>query len=681
MRRFVLISALLLTSTSPFAQQKSKPQSAPDGKLAAKTNTTLPLDDAMHSMFAYRKFLEAKISPDGTRVAWVESLAGPDGAPSAKSAIYIAELKSPANPRRITAGDGKNPFEEHDLAWSKDSKRLAFLSDALSRGQLQLFVLELSAGAPRQLTHLKGFLSAPAWAPDGNTIALLFTENATRAAGPLVAETPDEGVVSESFFEQRLALVDPAKRTLRQISPADTYVYEYDWSPDSKRLAIISAKGNGDDNWYIAGLSTIDAASGAISRLIENPGIQIANPRWSNDGSNIAFLGGLMSDEPIPGGDIYVVPAQGGPMRNVTPGMRMTANSLSWAPNSKSIVFAGITDGKTALARADLQGKIDPIWEGAETLSDNEFVPSISMAGDGATSAIIRQSFTNPPEVWAGTTGEWKQITRRNASLKPAWGDAKSLDWTTDIGSVQGWLIYPRDFDPNRKYPMVVCVHGGPSWSFLPQWPDRWKFQMALPSAGYFLFLPNPRGSYGKGEAFTRANVKDFGNGDFHDIMSGVDKAIAAAPIDPDRLGITGWSYGGYMTMWSVTQTARFRAAVSGAGLANFLSYYGENKIDQWMIPFFGATVYDDPAVYAKSAPITFIKKVKTPTLLLVGDSDGECPAPQSFEYWHALRTLGVPTELVIFPHEGHLFSSPAHNREVIERTVTWFDKYLKPST
>jgi dipeptidyl aminopeptidase/acylaminoacyl peptidase len=201
---------------------------------------------------------------------------------------------------------------------------------------------------------------------------------------------------------------------------------------------------------------------------------------------------------------------------------------------------------------------------------------------------------------------------------------------------------------------------------------------MALPAQGYFLLLPNPRGSYGHGEKFTAANVKDFGYGDFHDIMAGVDEAIRSAPIDENRLGLTGWSYGGYMTMWGVTQTTRFRAAMAGAGIANWLSYYGQNKIDQWMIPYFGASVYDHPEVYQKSAPINFIKNVQTPTLIIVGDGDGECPPPQSYEFWHALKTFGVPTQFVIYPREGHRFSDPAHSRDVIERTVRWFAEHLK---
>jgi dipeptidyl aminopeptidase/acylaminoacyl peptidase len=280
--------------------------------------------------------------------------------------------------------------------------------------------------------------------------------------------------------------------------------------------------------------------------------------------------------------------------------------------------------------------------------------------------------------VWAGPIGEWKQITLRNTNLKPAWGDAKSIHWQNEGFNLQGWLLFPRNFDPAKKYPMVVLVHGGPSSMVSPVWPGAHSFPIPLSAAGYFIFMPNPRGSFGQGEAFTRANVKDFGYGDFRDIMTGVDQVLKEAPIDAHRLGITGWSYGGYMTMWAVTQTDRFAAAVAGAGIANLQSYYGENQIDQWMIPFFGASVYDDPQVYAKSSPITFIKKAKTPTLVLVGDSDGECPTPQSFEFWHALKTLGVETELVVYEHEGHAFIDPNHQRDVIERVRSWFDQHLR---
>jgi dipeptidyl aminopeptidase/acylaminoacyl peptidase len=229
--------------------------------------------------------------------------------------------------------------------------------------------------------------------------------------------------------------------------------------------------------------------------------------------------------------------------------------------------------------------------------------------------------------------------------------------------------------EPGKLYPMVVAVHGGPSAAVPASWPSG--IPSVLPSQGYFVFFPNPRGSYGRGEAFASANVKDFGYGDFRDILAGVDAVLKAAPVDPKRLGLFGWSYGGYMGMWAVTQTDRFAAVVAGAGVANWQSYYGQNRIDRWMIPFFGASVYDDPWIYARSSPITFIKQTKTPTLVLHGDRDSEVPTPQGYEFWHALRSLGVETELVIYEGEGHHFRKPEHTRDVVLRTVGWFDKYL----
>ena len=196
----------------------------------------------------------------------------------------------------------------------------------------------------------------------------------------------------------------------------------------------------------------------------------------------------------------------------------------------------------------------------------------------------------------------------------------------------------------------------------------------AFSALGYFVLMPNPRGSYGQGEAFTQANRKDFGYGDLRDILAGVDTVLAKYPVDPQRVGHHGLELRRIHDHVRSHADQRFKAAVSGAGISNWQSYYGENSIDQWMIPYFGASVYDDPAVYAKSSAINFIKQAKTPTLVVVGDRDGECPAPQSYEFWHALRDQHVPTQLVVYPNEGHGFVDPAHRRDVMDRALDWFD-------
>ena len=631
------------------------------------------LDMILDSLAGAHSIRQVAISPDGQRVAWVE------GTGASARGIFVCTLASPASTRRrITAGSGDEASEEQEIAWSPDSRQLAFLSNAQTPDQLQLYVSKGMGGEARRLTDLRGSLLAPAWSPDGKTLALLFTENAPRLPGPLEPMSLPSGVIGGKVYEQRLTTVDVATGRTRQLSPADLYVYEYDWSPDGKHFALTAAHGAGDANWWVAGIYTLQADSGEM-KLLYKPAQQIAAPHWSPDGNSIAFIGGLMSDEGSTGGDVFILPAAGGAARNLTPRLQASIDGLVWRTGGDEILLLESVDGASGIATLDVRtGKITPLWRGPETLSLGWWNFGLSVANDGKTGAMLRETFSDPPEVWAGPIGAWKQITTSHHADHPDWGKTESIHWTNEGLNIQGWLTYPRDYDPARRYPLLVEVHGGPGAMARPVWPTPLFDFTILSHYGYFVLRPNPRGSFGQGEAFARGNIKDFGYGDLRDILAGVDYVVKHFPVDNNRVGIGGWSYGGYMTMWAVTQTHRFRAAVSGAGIANWQSYYGENDIDQWMIPFFGASVYEDPAVYAKSSPITFIKNVKTPTLILVGDRDGECPTPQSFEFWHALETRGIENRLVVYPNEGHEIYDPAHRRDIMQRTLEWYDRHLK---
>jgi dipeptidyl aminopeptidase/acylaminoacyl peptidase len=340
------------------------------------------------------------------------------------------------------------------------------------------------------------------------------------------------------------------------------------------------------------------------------------------------------------------------------------------------VLFGAQIEGDAAFLKVPADGKGAPrvLWRGAEGVADSGWAIGAAFSADGRVSAAVRDSFDSPPEVVAGALGAWTKITQRNAEVKSPAGEARSIRWKSDGFAVQGWLLAPAE-KPAGKAPMVVIVHGGPASAVHAGWSQQ---ALLLASQGYYVFLANPRGSFGQGEKFTRANVKDFGYGDLRDIVRGVDAAVQAAPIDPQRVGVYGHSYGGYMTMWAVTQTNRFKAAVASAGIANWQSYYGENRIDQWMLPYFGKSVYEDPQVYARSSPISFIKNVRTPTLVLHGERDAEVPLPQGQEFWHALKTLGVETQLVVYEDEGHWIRQPAHVRDRYERIVRWFDAHLK---
>lgn len=630
---------------------------------AALTLSALcPAQDQSHASRAavvidsmpHAKFIQqAAVSPDGRRVASVVggelTVMSLDG-----HTTYAIEVEGKPAVRNVV--------------WSPDSKQLAFLADVPGEAPAaQLWTASADGGTPTKRADLKGNADALSFSPDGSKVALLFIEGMPRHAGPLQPMTPLSGVVGEKAYEQRLATVDLATNAVAQITPADVYVYEYDWTPDGQSWFATAAHGAGDANWYVARLYRIDGRTGEMHELYA-PKLQIAEPKVSPDGKNVAFIEGLMSDEGSTGGEVFIVPTAGGTSQDLTPNIKASPSSLTWTAPDR-ITFEENIDGKSGFGTVSTSGAVQQLWSG------NESVGGVSFSHDGTTTAVIRQSLNTPPELWAGEIGNWKQLTTLNSDVKPMWGEARNFHWTNGKLGLEGWLLLPKDYDASKKYPLVVNIHGGPSAACGPRWDSR---TMGAESAmGYFAFCPNPRGSYGQGEAFTQGNVKDFGGGDFRDIMAGVDALLKEYPIDAQRIGIRGHSYGGYMTMWAETQTHRFAAAVAGAGLSDWVSYYGVNDIDEWMIPFFGASVYDDPAVYAKSDPMHFVKGVKTPTLIIVGDSDGEVPMEQSVEWWHALTTLNVPTQLVVYPHEGHVFFKPADSRDYAVRSLEWLDEWF----
>jgi Tol biopolymer transport system component len=395
------------------------------------------------------QYKESVVSPDGQWLGWTVNLRNADTTESRNSEIWLLNLsKAGAIPRKLTAS--RIAHAEHSLAFSPDSRQLAFLSDAGKSGQLQLYIQSVTGPVPaRRITRLTGFLASPRWSPDGSRLAILFTENAPRAARPLEPSTKDSGLVEERIFEQRINIVDPRTGVAKAVTPADTYVYEYDWAPDSNRLAYTAAQGNGDNNWWIARLYTVTLSTGE-NRFVHKPALQIANPRWSPDGKQIGYIGGIMSDEGSTGGDIYAVPAAGGAAQDLTPARKSSPAWFTWQANGR-ILFAETIDGGTALATLNPTDRIsETLWKSDESLKAgaNE---AVSVSSNGKTIASIRNSWSLAPEVWAGPRGEWTQRTHANDPLKPLWGKTEKYTGAATIPKSRDGFCTPSTTKKQRN--------------------------------------------------------------------------------------------------------------------------------------------------------------------------------------------------------------------------------------
>jgi len=606
------------------------------------------------------------IAPTGDIVASVESGQEPDALTPSHGAIVVRRSGDGHVLSRI---DPCKACDYSDLAYGPDG-RLAFVARDRRLGTASLMVQQ--GRVVRRLATVNGLAADPRWSPDGKSIALLVTIGARKETGAVQAGARQVGEIGEASDEKRIAIVPAAGGVLRTVSPPDRFVYEYAWTPDGKGFVATTAKGNGDANWWVATVDAIDAASGAVRTIIA-PATQVNFPRISPDGRTVAFIGGLMSDYGPVGGDVWTVPFAGGVATDITPGYRGTFTSLSWGGGG--IRTTALLGDQAAVVPVDpVNGAGQPLWT-ARVKVDAEG-GRIAFARNGAM-AMVAQDYEHAPAIFAGPVAAPVQITTDNSAYKPI-VTARSITWKSGGHDVQGWLLAPRTANPSSaKAPMITVVHGGPASAVTPAF--LWKGDdAALIAAGYWLFYPNPRGSYGQGEAFVQANRRDFGGGDLKDILAGIDAVEQVAPIDDSRLGLKGHSYGGFMAMWANTQTNRFKAIHAGAGISDWISYYGTNGINTWMIPYFGKSLYEDIKPYWDISAIQFIDRAKTPTLITVGERDIEVPPTQSVEYWNALKAHGVPTSLVIYPDEGHGFHDPAHIADERRRVVEWFDHYLK---
>jgi dipeptidyl aminopeptidase/acylaminoacyl peptidase len=612
-------------------------------------------------------------------------------------AFVVAEPADPTKPQKardtniwVVPADGSQPARPFAASpksdthprWSPDGRYLAFLSDRGEPGgkekeaKNQVYLMRTDGGEAEQLTNLKGEVTDLRWSRDGKMIAFTLHDPDTEVEQKAHKQGYDENFVDHRYKFSRLWVVTLADRKAEQVTKQDLQVSEFDWSADGAALAVsVSPTPRTDDNYWHARLVVVRRLTGEIVRSLSDD--FAGHVRWSPNGLTIAFQ--EYSPNRIASW-LAVVPAAGGPSRPLLKGDTGTVRDFQWEEDSKHLVTEFNQRTHDQFLRVDSSDGSSTEIPAETALPAAEFACSL----DGRTIAYARGAEDSPPDVWAyragGTPG---RLTGLNPQAKD-WrlGALKEISWKnqTDGTTIYGVLVTPPEFKTGQTYPTIVEVHGGPQWAWWSGWLGSWhEWAQLLASNGYVVFLPNPRGSTGQGWKFAEANRDDWGGGDFRDIMDGVDYLIGQKIADPNRLGIGGWSYGGFMTSWAVTQTSRFKAAVVGAAVTNLFSFDGTTDITpSFLRQYFLDLPFSRRADYDQHSAMTFLKNCKTPSLILHGEMDERVPTSQGWEFYNGLRMLGVPAEMVTYPREHHGFHERAHQADVLTRLLAWYDKYLK---
>src|SRR5437660_1693644 len=641
--------------------------------------TPAPRPVTVTDLFRLRDVADPQLSPDGAWVAYTVARADSieDKQPGA---VWMTSWDG-TRTLRLT----NSPQGESAPHWSPDGRWLAFLSSRQDE-HTQLWLLERAGGEGRKLTSFGGDVEDYVWAPDGKRLAVVVGDADTakpKTPAPIVIDRfqfkQDEiGYLGKERRHLYLIDVETGKGTI--LTPGQYDELLPAWSPDGRSLAFVSkrrADFDRDSNWD---LYVTDAVPGAAPRQLttfegpDNDPDTESRPAWSPDGRSIAYLqGGPLKLIYYAVQKLAVMPSAGGAPRILSAALDRNVAHPVWSSDGSSIYFQLEDDRTVGLARVPAAG-------GAiERLVSGPRVVSAFTAGANGKLAVLVSTPLAPAEVFALDGSTLRPLSRQNdewlarvtlSGVEPI--TFKSRDGT----AVNGFAVKPPDFVPGKRYPTILRIHGGP----VSQYQNEFDFQLqTLAGHGYLVVVANPRGSSGRGEQFSTAIFADWGNKDAQDVLAAVDYAAAQGLADPARLGVGGWSYGGILTNYVIAQDRRFKAAVSGASISNILAGYGTDQYVREYEAELGVPWKAADTWVKLSVPFLHADRISTPTLFLCGDKDFNVPLLNSEQMYQALRSLGVETQLVIYPGEHHGISKPSHLRDRMERYVAWYDKYLKP--
>jgi dipeptidyl aminopeptidase/acylaminoacyl peptidase len=622
-----------------------------------------------------------RVSPDGSRVVYTvnEAVTTPEKSEFV-SQIWMANIATRQN-IQLTFGEktSTNP------KWSPDGKWIAFVSNRKDNRN-NLYRLSIDGGEAEPLTELKSNVTNFNWSPDGRFIAYTMSDPKTEEEEKNDKGRNDFRWVDENLKLSRLYVIPVqkdgnGKREPRKLTTGNYNVSEFDWSADGSHIAFSHSKTPSANDWTTADVSIIDVASTNVTVLANTPAAE-DSPTYSPDGKSIALI---VTDSPprwAQTATIQIFPANGGQPKILVGSFDAQPDIAGWSADGKRIYFVEAKGTGTQVYVADVAAN-----RIAEIKHDPAVLGAIDLNRSGTTLSFTRQASDTPADVYVASVNNFApvQISHANADLKlPAIGRTEVIRWKSKDGKdVEGLLTYPVGYQQGTRVPLILNVHGGPTGVFQQTFiGGRGAYPLATFAArGYAILRPNPRGSSGYGTEFRRANLKDWGGGDYQDLMTGVDKVIEMGVADPERLGVMGWSYGGFMTTWIVTQTKRFKAASAGAPVTNLMSFNGTADIPAFVPDYFGGQFWEALDLYQKHSPIFNVKGVTTPTMIQHGEADVRVPISQGYEFYNALKVQGVPTRMIVLPRQPHGPNEPKMQLAVMNANLEWFDKYIGPKS
>lgn len=668
MKMFRLTVAIILLATPAAAQTRA-----------------LAVDD----IFNIREVRDPQRSPDGKWVAYTVTTA-------------VRETDKNNTDLWMVSWDGtqhvqltSTPEGESSPRWSPDNKYLSFISSRQGAKAGQVWLLDRAGGEAVRVTDIKGGVSEHAWSPDGTRLALVVkdpdpgADDVDDTAAEKEKKTPRPLVIDRYRFKadgdgflrgerSHIYLFDVATRKAEILTPGVFEETSPAWSPDGQRIAFVRVHGEGDvDRMPNSDLFVADARPGGpLRRLTSSTAGESGPLAWSPDGRQIAYLlGDEVRYSAYRQAQLAVLPAAGGAGRVLTAALDRPVGGGTWSPDGAALLFT-ITDD-----RAQHVGRIPAGGGTVERLIEGRRVISNLTGGADGHLAVLASTATELPEVFAFEDGRLRKLSRQNEGWLSGIRLATTEDFTStshDGTVVNSILVKPAGFDPSRKYPLLLRIHGGPN----SQDQHSFNYEREIFAAhGYVVLAVNYRGSNGRGNAYQKAIFADWGNKEVVDLLGAMDAVQKLPWVDSTRLGIGGWSYGGILTNYTIARDTRFKAAISGAGSSNQLSMYGSDMYITQYEQEIGPPWKAQDAWIRISYPFFHADRIKTPTLFLVGQNDFNVPLAGSEQMYQALRSLGVDTQLIVYPNQFHGIIIPTYRIDRMQRYLDWYAKYLTPSS